>query len=246
MVISISNTVWLHPVDRFPRGNSHPLYAKQRDGRWVHTRATGEPEPGWVLIQASDTDRAWLWSQGFFHEEVSPLNKLADDQQLMATTILERQGKPVPTDAQTDIAALATGFAQADAGMWAAARAIAEGAEPEPMARPEPPKLKSGWDLVTSRPGAVFEPEPKRKRKAEEPDLKVVRPEPEPKPAPSPEAVEMPVFTEELIAQMFANLAAHGMTLQFLLPSCVPVSAASCVPVSAPVSGPSCVPVSGP
>src|SRR5262249_11120761 len=119
-----------------------------------------------------------------------------------------------------DIAALAARFAQADADMWVAARAIAHGEEPEPLVEPEPtpelPKPKSGWDLVTSRPGAVVEPEPKRKTKAAEPQLKVVRPVPEPEPAPGPDPVEMPVFTEELIAKMFANLAAHGMTLQDL------------------------------
>jgi hypothetical protein len=37
-----------------------------------------------------------------------------------------------------------------------------------------------------------------------------VRPEPE------PAAADMPVFTEELIAKMFGNLATHGMTLQDL------------------------------
>jgi hypothetical protein len=42
----------------------------------------------------------------------------------------------------------------------------------------------------------------------------VVRPEPEP--VAEPTSADMPVFTEELIAKMFANLAAHGMTLQDL------------------------------
>jgi hypothetical protein len=82
-----------------------------------------------VLTQASDADRAWLQSVGFFTEEVEagPLDKLPAEQQLVATTILERQGKPVPTEAEADSAALAARFAQADAGMWAAARAIAMG-----------------------------------------------------------------------------------------------------------------------
>jgi hypothetical protein len=136
------------------------------------------------------------------------LDKLPIEAQLVGATILERQGKPVPVEAEADLAALAIRFAQADAGMWAAARAIAMGDGREP------PQPTSGWDLVTSRPGAVVEPEPKRKRKAAEPKLKLVRPELEP--VPGPDAADMPVFTEELIAKMFANLAAHGMTLQDL------------------------------
>jgi hypothetical protein len=174
---------------------------------------TGDPEPGWVLTQASNADRAWLQSVGFFTEavEASPLDKLPAEQQLVATTILDRQGKPVPSQAEADIAALAERFAQADAGMWAAVRAIAQSNEPEPAVEaapePAPPKPKSGWDLVTSRPGVVVEPEPK---KATKPKLKLVRPEVE------PAAPDMPVFTAELIARMFANLAAHGMTLQDL------------------------------
>src|SRR5262249_44787467 len=63
----------------------------------------------------------------------SPLDKLPVEAQLMTTTILERQGKPVPVEAEADIAALAARFAQADAGVWAAARALAEGHEPEPV-----------------------------------------------------------------------------------------------------------------
>jgi hypothetical protein len=43
----------------------------------------------------------------------------------------------------------------------------------------------------------------------------VVRPEPEP--APESAAPEMLVFTEELIAKMFANLAAHFGTMACLL-----------------------------
>jgi hypothetical protein len=108
-------------------------------------------------------------------------------------------------------------------GTWAAARAIALGDEPEPVAEaapaPERPQPKSGWDLVTSRPGAVAEPD--SNRKPEKPKLKVHRPEPEPKPKRMLDRDEVPsigdvVFTEGLIAKMFANLAAHGMTLRDL------------------------------
>ena len=91
--------------------------------------------------------------------------------------------KPVPIEAKPDIAALAERFAQADAGMWAAAHALAKGVEPEPAASPEPVKLK------------VYEPEPKPEVLKE---------------------VELPEFDAALLAKMFANLAAHSMTLQDL------------------------------
>ena len=100
----------------------------------------------------------------------------------------------MPVEAEADIAALAARFAQADAGMWAAAQASALGAELE---------------LAVEAAPAPVAPAPKRK-----PKLKVVRPEPEPEPDLGD--IGTPVFTEELIAQMFANLAAHGMTLQDL------------------------------
>jgi hypothetical protein len=111
-----------------PLKHSHILYTKKVEGKSQHSKVTGDHEPGWVLTQASDADRAWLQSVGFFAEavEASPLDKLPAEQQLVATTILERQGKPVPVEAQADIAALAERFAQANAGMWMAARAIAE------------------------------------------------------------------------------------------------------------------------
>ena len=83
-------------------------------------------------------------------------------------------------------------FAQADADKWAAARASAEGAELE---------------LAVEAAQAPVALAPKRK-----PKLKVVMPEPEPEPDFGD--IGTPVFTEELIAKMFANLAAHGMTLQ--------------------------------
>jgi len=100
----------------------------------------------------------------------------------------------VPVDAEADIGALAARIAQADAGMWAAARAGALGAE---------------LQLAVEAAPAPFAPAPKRK-----PKPKVVRTEPEP--APDLGDIGTPVFAEELIAKMFANLAAHGMTLQDL------------------------------
>ena len=60
----------------------------------------------------------------------SPLDELSPEAQLMASTILERQGQPVPESAKADIAELAARFAAADEGMWAAADAMAKGAEP--------------------------------------------------------------------------------------------------------------------
>jgi hypothetical protein len=91
--------------------------------------------------------------------------------------------------AKTDIADLAERFAQADAGMWAAAHAMATGVAPGPLA-PEPET-----EPVMLR---VYEPEPE----TETPDVL--------------KEVELPEFDEALLAKMLANLAAHGMTLQDL------------------------------
>ena len=163
---SLPNSLWVLPVEGFPRVNSIPLHAKRARGELGAT-------------QASDADRAALQAQGFFRAEVSPLANPPIDVQVAATTILERQAKPVPAEAKPDIAVLAERFAQADAGMWAAAHSMARGAEPEL----EPVQLK------------VFEP-------AREPDAL--------------KEFEVPEFDEALLAKMFANLAAHGMTLQDL------------------------------
>jgi hypothetical protein len=104
--------------------------------------------------------------------------------------------------------------------MWAAARAIAEHGAYDEALWGEPAPAASGVVVQLgpepeaepqAQPAPLVEPEPKPEPKAK-PKLKVVRPEPEPA-APDP---DMPVFTEELIAKMFANLAAHGMTLQDL------------------------------
>jgi len=84
---------------------------------------------------------------------------------------------------------LAERFAEADAGMWAAAHAMARGVELEPVAaEPEtgPVRLK------------VYEPDPV----PEKPDVLT--------------EVELPEFDEALLAKMFANRTSHGMTLQDL------------------------------
>jgi len=96
------------------------------------------------------------------------LSGVPAEQQLVSTTRLARQGKPVPTEAQADFAARAARFAQADAGMGAATRAIAEGAEPDSKGEPAP----------------AGEPDPKPGPKAK-PKLKVVPPEPGPADAPT-------------------------------------------------------------
>jgi hypothetical protein len=134
--------------------------------------------PGWNGLRASirldiasvREVRRCLQSVGFFTEvvEASPLGKLPAERQLVAATILERQGKPIPASAADNIAALAARFAQADAGMWAASRAIAEGAEPDSKVEAAP----------------AVEPEPKPVPKAR-PKLMVVRPEPVPAAAPT-------------------------------------------------------------
>jgi hypothetical protein len=99
-----------------------------------------------------------------------------------------RDAKPTPLGT-LPIATLAERFAQADAGMWAAAYAMARGVELEPVAtEPEtgPVRLK------------VYESDPV----PETPDVL--------------SDVELPEFDDALLAKMFANLAAHGMTLQDL------------------------------
>jgi hypothetical protein len=58
------------------------------------------------------------------------LDTLEDEAQLLARTILERQMKPAPTSAMPDIISLAERFANADEGMWGAARAMAFREEP--------------------------------------------------------------------------------------------------------------------
>jgi hypothetical protein len=120
-------------------------------------------------IDQADVQRSW--------SKIKSGDKKKPKRDQSGLTDMSRDAKP----AKTDIAALAERFAHADAGMWAAAHAMAEGTEPEPV--PEPVNLK------------VYEPEPQPEELAE---------------------VGLPEFDEALLAKMFANLAAHGMTLQDL------------------------------
>ena len=178
---SLSNTLWVLPMEGFPRVNSIPLHAKRAK------------EEGWVLTEASDADRAALRAQGFLRGCIEPPRQIADRVQAAATATVERQAKPAPAEIRPDIVALAGRFAQADAGMWAAAHAMAKGEDTDFM--PPEPEMKS-------------EPEPAT--------LKVYKPEPEPEKPEVLTKVEVPDFDEALLAKMFANLAAHGMTLQDL------------------------------
>jgi hypothetical protein len=173
---SLPNTLWVLPVDGFPRVNSIPLHAERAQ------------QEGWELTHASDADQAALRAQGFFTGEASPRANLPSERQVTATTIIEPEAKSESVRPKSDMAVLAERFAQADAGMWAAAHALAKGVEhqplaPEPEVSPEPVELK------------VYEPDPV-------PDVL--------------SEVELPEFDDTLLAKMFANLAAHGMTLQDL------------------------------
>jgi hypothetical protein len=92
-------------------------------------------------------------------------------------------------DDNMQIATLAERFAQVDAGMWAAAHAMARGVGLEPVAaKPETGPVR----------------------------LKVYETDPEPETHDVLTQVELPEFDEALLAKTFANLAAHGMTLQDL------------------------------
>jgi clan AA aspartic protease (TIGR02281 family) len=68
----------------------------------------------------------------------SPLDARSPEEQLMGSTILERQGEPVPDSATPDIRSLAERFAQSDEGMRAAAGAIAEREAADSTGDPEP------------------------------------------------------------------------------------------------------------
>ena len=61
------------------------------------------------------------------------LDTLEAEAQLLARTILERQKKPVPASAMPDIISLSERMAQADEGMWGAARSMAFREEPAPV-----------------------------------------------------------------------------------------------------------------
>ena len=54
------------------------------------------------------------------------LDKLREDAELLARTILERQKKEAPAEAMLDFLSMAERFAQADVAMWGTARDMAE------------------------------------------------------------------------------------------------------------------------
>ena len=211
----LTPTISVHPVKVFPLGNPRPLWPKEIGGQWTLTRADGVREEGWVLSQASDADRAALQARGFFTTAPSSFDSLSSEAQLAATTTLERQGHPVPPSAKADIAALAERFTQAEAGMWAAARQMADdetlfgnpiGTEPESSHMNEITKN----EFLAAVRGEVYDgtaSEPVVK-----PKLKVHLPESEP----TFNANLDIELRDDLLARMFANLAAHAMTLKDL------------------------------
>ncbi len=168
-------------------------------------------------------------------EPTSPLDEIEEAAQLLARTVLDRQAKAVPLAAKDDIIALAERFAQADAGMWATARRMADDAAydaelwgtSEPV-EPEPEKVEQelnreqdaadsglGYDELSPMiehadvpaSEAASESEPRSGR----PTLKVHRPEAEP--VRKVHAVFDDIeFDDELIAKMMANMASHGMS----------------------------------
>jgi hypothetical protein len=174
----------------------------------------------------------------------SPLDQFSPEVQLLGATMIERQGKPAPEAAMPDIESLARRFAKADANMWAAARAIGETGDatflPIDPDGPSDADIQEDKDSLYAEPEPVAdEPKPKRERRRnpkgpwasavggvirEELDrcdaniranLKVHRPEPDPA-KPEPVASQEVVYTEDLLAKMFANLAAHGLTIEDL------------------------------
>ena len=167
------------------------------------------------------------------------LDTLREDAELLARTILERQKKAVPAEAMPDIISLADRFAEADEGMWAAARARAFREEVAPkfevtcsdsLCEDEDKVIDIGVSDTTKLRSSITVDEAARKEtilKAREftidvdvvtpvkstPNLKVHQPKSEKK---VDEVVDDINFDETLLAKMFANLAAHGMTLQDL------------------------------
>jgi clan AA aspartic protease (TIGR02281 family) len=150
----------------------------------------------------------------------SPLDNFPEEFQLLGQTLLDRKDTPAPASAIPGIEALAARFAQADAGMWAAARNVAFGGErakvetePEPKFTMTPTSTIKGFYIPSepepesANPGVAVIATPEAK-----PKLKVHKPEP--KPDPLTDDFEL---DEELLAEMFANLASHGMTLEDLI-----------------------------
>jgi hypothetical protein len=120
-------------------------------------------------IDQADMQRSW--------SKIRSGDKKKPRPEPSAVAEIPRDAKPSPLG-KLPIAALAERFAQADAGMRAAAHAMAKGVEREPVVREpetEPIKLK------------VYEPDPL----PENPDLLT--------------EVELPEFDEALLAKMFAK-----------------------------------------
>ena len=147
------------------------------------------------------------------------LDTLREDAELLARTILDRQKNGVPASAMPDIISLAERFAQADEGMWSAARAMAQR---EPIAEfiisatENTSKLTPLVTAMLNEPIQVNKGETVKvtfTREADEVKLKVHQPEPEKKPHPVFDDIE---FDDVLIAKMMANIAANGMTLDDL------------------------------
>jgi Type III restriction enzyme, res subunit len=170
------------------------------------------------------------------------LDTLEAEAQLLARTILERRGKPVPESAESDIEDLAGRFAKADESLWTTARAMAERteryrpdiikrfeerfdalvADAEEMLKVDDVEIEedvviNGTFTVTDSDGKVVaEAEARVKTKPQFQDavtLKVHQPDPE---QDADSVVDNIEFDETLLAKMFANLAAHGMTLKDL------------------------------
>jgi hypothetical protein len=170
------------------------------------------------------------------------LDTLEAEAQLLARTILERQKKPVPASAMADIISLSERLAQADEGMWRAARAMAYREEPAEV-KVEAAKVEEwmqavadaeplvGTFTVTYGNGAVLAEMTNPMGVIGVNDTITVKPtvsvdggEPvklgptlkvhQPEPENTVHAVFDDIeFDDALIAKMMANIAANGMTL---------------------------------
>jgi hypothetical protein len=161
------------------------------------------------------------------------LDGLRADAQLLARTILERQKKGIPAEAMPDIISLAERFAQADEGMWGAARAMAFREEPvaelivpatenTPKGTPPVGTLKGDdsdanvlfyGEKRNVAVGKNYVLAAKCEAAAEAPKLKVRKPEPEKKVHAVFDDIE---FDDALLAKMMANIAKNGMSVSAL------------------------------
>ena len=203
---ALSNVLEILPIQGFPGVNSKPLYAR-------HAR-----QEEWVLTEASESDRAKLREKGFFLDEISPLDELPIEAQMVTASIFLRHAKPVPSESMSDIPALAERFAQADAGMWAAAHAMARGEEAGRPVKVETrsPNLAGKITASADDGNVLFERENKIVTigtfdVVDVPKLKVHQPEPFTPAAAMFEDIE---FDDALIAKMMANIVSHGITLE--------------------------------